>query len=78
MQRIIYSVVSLLVMGVLLVFMLPVFIFIVLLVLVLGLIGMLTGRASFRIYTPKSQTPPPSSSPRNIGSVIDITEDQGK
>ena len=76
MQRIIYSIISLLIMGVLFVFMLPLFIFFIILALALFVIGMFTGRASFRVYTPKHQTQ--ETPQRTKGSVIDITEDQEK
>ena len=77
MQRIIYSIVSLLIMGVLFVFLFPLFIIIAVLILVIFLIGMFTGRASFRVYTPpKHHTQEPPQ--RAMGSVIDITDDQEK
>ncbi|MGL5253493.1 MAG: hypothetical protein ACRC9L_00470 [Brevinema sp.] len=76
MQRIVYGVISLLVIWGLLVFLLPVLLFIIAIFLIFGLISMFTGRASFRIYTPQRprQNPPPNIDP----SVIDITEDQEK
>lgn len=82
MQRLIYSIVSVLIMLGLLLFALPIFLIFASVLIIFILIGLLTGRSSFRVYRSQSSSPPrpqEPASPRGIDKgVIDITEDQEK